>query len=129
MRILLVGGSELMAWVVRRVAPSHVEVQHGKTFEEARSALRDRPPQAALFAVTPSRQPWDQLAQVCRERRPPIPFIDYFHAGGESPRPGAAGSRSDPHVPVPVDDLRERLEELIGEAMPGEVEAADTPHN
>ena len=129
MRILLIGGSELMAWVVRRVAPSRVEVQHGKTFEEARSALRDRPPQAVLFAVTPSRQPWDELAQICRERQPPIPFVDYFHVGGEFPEPEAAGTNPDPHVPVPVDDLRQKLEALIGEAARGEAEATNTPRS
>ena len=129
MRLLLVGGSELLAWVIGCVAPPRVDVQHGRTFEEARSALRGRPPQAAIFAVTPSRTPWDQLAESCRAHQPPIPFIDYFDVGGEIREPGATGPHADLHTPVSTDELRAALEELLGSMAPDAPEATAPPRS
>ena len=80
MRIALVGGSELMAWIVAEVSPPDVEIQHLRRFAAARETLETHPPDAVLFAVTPQRPPWDDLADLCAENQPPIPSA-VLHGG------------------------------------------------
>ncbi len=78
MRIALVGGSELMAWIVGEVSPVDVEVEHLPGFVVAKGAVETRPPDAVIFAISPERPPWDELVGLCDEHQPPIPSTVYF---------------------------------------------------
>ena len=114
MRLLLVGGSELTAWVVRRLVPSGVEVERCDTIAEARETLVDAPPQAAIFDVSRSRVPWRSLADLCNRHEPRIPFLCYSVIHSESFETGVQPCCEEFFtLPEPLDDLRARLESLI----------------
>lgn len=115
MRVLLVGGSHLMAWVVGRLAPTCADVEHCATFAEAEAALRLHPPRAVVFAVSPRREPWSSLADVCLRHQPPIPFFAYFPPRDSAAEAGAVSGAGRVGVrrPLPAEELRIRLEELI----------------
>lgn len=115
MRVLLIGGSQLMAWVVAHLAPPHAEVEHCETFADAEATLSLRPPRAVVFAVTPDREPWTELADLCALHQPPIPFFAYFLPRDSAAEPGAAGSGASGSVrrPLSAQQLRSKLEELV----------------
>lgn len=114
MRVLLIGGSHLMAWVVAHLAPPSADVEHCETFAEAKAALLLRPPRAVVFAATPDREPWSELADMCSRHQPPIPFFAYFPPRASVAEGGASGGAESGSVrrPLSAQQLRSKLEEL-----------------
>lgn len=74
-RILVVDGSELLAWRVAKVAPPGVEVERATTFAQAQKMLAESPPDAALFNLTPCHSNWRRLLDECTGNRQLIPFL------------------------------------------------------
>ncbi|MCP3956672.1 MAG: hypothetical protein GY719_02350 [bacterium] len=79
MRLLIVDGNELLAWVVRHLAPACVEVESATTREQVETSLRDHSPDAVLLNLRHSAGPWRDVAAWCRHHEPRIPVL--FHDG------------------------------------------------
>lgn len=75
MRILLLDGCRLNAWLLGSLAPPEVRIRLTDSFAEAIAILETDPPDAAIFNVTPADLPWEQLAAACAAKSPPVPFI------------------------------------------------------
>lgn len=114
MRLLLVGGSELTAWVMGRLVPPDVEVERCSSFEEARQILTNDPPQAVIFDATRSRLPWSSLAGICAEHEPHIPYVCYSFLHGKQEELGVEPCCDAFFtMPLPVEDLRGRIAQLV----------------
>lgn len=74
-RLLLVDGSDLMGWLVARLIPGNVEIVRATSFGEADRCLRDKPPDVAIFNLTPRHLDWRVLLDRCSDRQPVIPFL------------------------------------------------------
>lgn len=74
-RILVVDGSELLAWRVAKVAPPGVEVERATTFAQAEQMLAESPPDAALFNLVPCHTNWRRLLDECTGNGRLIPFL------------------------------------------------------
>ncbi len=79
MRLLLVDGNVLLAWVVRHLAPADVEVECADTREQIETALRERPPDGVLLNLRRASGPWHEVAAWCQQHDPPIPVL--YHDG------------------------------------------------
>ena len=93
-RLLIVGGSLLLTWVVRHLVPTEVEVENSTTLKQVKAAFLDHPPDAVLLNVRQTTGPWRKVARECQRQRPPIPVL--FHAGAELD-PAEAGIAADDH--------------------------------
>ncbi len=114
MRLLVVGGSQLMTWVVRHLVPAEIEVEHATTEKQVRGILRYRPPQVALFNVSTSPFPWREVQQLCRGHEPPIPVL--FHSYACLDRDEAGIPEEVEHYfpqQLPTCELRRELHSLI----------------
>lgn len=74
-RLLVVDGSELLAWRVAKVAPPGVEIERATTFAEAEKLLAESPPDAALFNLAPCHSDWRRLLNECTGNGRLIPFL------------------------------------------------------
>lgn len=74
-RLLVVDRSQLLAWMVERFAPSEVLVSRASTFPEARKCLEEKPPDAAIFNLTPCHPDWRRLIDLCQGEERNIPFL------------------------------------------------------
>ena len=125
MRLLVVGGTSLMTWVVRHLVPENVEVEHAMTLDEVSTILRLRSPQAALFSGSPASRPWDEVHRLCQEHEPPIPTL--FHPCVDLDRDEMALSDyADDYCPrpLPACELRREIHRLLGveEEQPADVD-------
>ena len=75
LRVLVLDESRLMAWIVEHVAPPGTKVVGLTSFDDARRALLENPPDAAIVSVTSARRPWREFRLLCTERRPPVPLL------------------------------------------------------
>lgn len=80
MRLLIVGGNQLLGWIVQHLVPEDVTVELATTPEAACRTILDRPPDAVLVRVIPKPCPGRQIVELCRRRRPPIPVLYYSGA-------------------------------------------------
>jgi hypothetical protein len=72
---LVLDGSRLLPWTVRRLVPAGVEIEIAASSVEALQMLRDHPPDAAIVNVDPGGPPWREIGRLCLEMRPPIPVL------------------------------------------------------
>ncbi len=121
MRLLVLDGSRLLPWLVRRLAPAGVEVEIVASSGEALRVLREHPPDAAIVNVDPGGPPWQEIGRRCLERRPLIPVLfesNVFRTASEAGvelRDGAAFLPSPTHAP----ELRGALARLVAGSAPG----------
>lgn len=119
LRLLVVDGSPLAAWVITRLVPDDVRVITATSLQQARDVLVDDPPHAVILNLTPSRVSWRDVVELCKQRHPPIPFrcssaLDVSEwADSDLPC-----SRKDHFVKtIPVDEFKRVVLELVGEAQ------------
>ena len=118
LRLLIVDGCQLNAWLAGHLVPDGVRVELAQSFDRARATLSDDPPHAAIFNVTPCDLPWEELALLCQDHDPPIPFIwcsavfDSPEQAGTGPIPGAGFC----YKPSSVEEMRQQIVELMGKA-------------
>ncbi len=74
-RLLVVDGSELLTWMVSRIAPLGVEVERASSFSQAEKILSNNPPDAAIFNLSPCIPIWRNLIEACVQSVPIIPFL------------------------------------------------------
>ncbi len=74
-QLLVVDGSELLTWMVSRIAPVGVEVERAATYSEAEKILSKNPPDAAIFNLAPCIPIWRNLIETCVQSEPVIPFL------------------------------------------------------
>jgi len=125
MRLLIVGGTDLMAWVVRHLVPGDIKVEHATTLDEVKTILRLRPPQAALFHGKASMRPWSEVYRLCHTHEPPIPTL--FHPCSylepdEMKRRNCADEYC--QKPLPACELQYQIYRLLG--IDGKAEAGET---
>jgi hypothetical protein len=120
-RILVVDGSRLTPWLVRSLTPPRVLVEHASSFSEAMSVLSIDPPDGAVFNITPADVPWRALAEACRRRRPPIPFLWCASLPREHLEDALEVEPDEPFLarPIAVAELRRELESLLQRAERG----------
>jgi len=114
-RLLVLDGSRLLPWTVRRLVPADVEIEIVASSGEALRVLREHPPDAAIVNVDPGGPPWREIGRLCLELRPPIPVLfesNVFRSASEACvelRRGVAFLPSSAHTP----ELRGALERLL----------------
>ena len=118
MRLLVVDSSQLMGWLVERLAPPGVTVLLAGTFREALGILRDDPPSAAIISIGPIDLPWHQVCDLCQSSSPPIPFLCCSAVEEDVSAIEHMGCSTDHFFckPIPVPELRARIEMLVDEA-------------
>ncbi|MCP4657909.1 MAG: hypothetical protein GY856_21080 [bacterium] len=110
MRLLVVDRCSLMQWVVQRLAPADVEVEQATTIDEAMAILRDRPPQAVIFNLTPESFPWAEIERLCRRQQPPISTVYLSCVHEDSTEAGIpVGSENFFVKPLSTTDLRQQI--------------------
>ena len=121
-RLLLVDGSDLMGWLVARLIPSSMEIVRVGSFAEADRFLREQPPDAAIFNLTPRHLDWRALIDLCVYREPAIPFLCCTVLENEEERDGPLPCRPKDYFTTSIskEGLRELLERLCSESGVGE---------
>lgn len=117
MRLLLLERCELMSWLIENLVPDGVEVQRVDSFEQACAKLLRHDPQAAIFDLTPCMGPWSELATLCDEATPPIPFRWTSADEGLLESTGFSEEERGRFLcrPLPVGSLRWELKALLDE--------------
>ena len=116
-RILVVDRSDLLAWVVNRLAPPDTVIERASSFADAKRTLLDDPPDAAIFSLERCHASWRALIDCCIENPRTIPFVctgelEHFDACGcELP------CRMEDFMPghATADELAGRIASLIGD--------------
>jgi len=124
MRLLIVGGTDLMTWVVRHLVPADVEVVQATTLDEVKTLLRAHPPQAALLHGCASARPWSEVYRLCHTHQPPIPTLFYpgsYLEPDEMPRKKSADEYC--RKPLRANELQHQIYRLlsldeVGETSP-----------
>ena len=122
MRLLVLDENELLAWMAERLAPPGTEVRGFTSFDEARRALLEDPPDAAVVCVTAARLPWREFGRLCASRRPPVPVLYESCVFGSAEEAGLEpeeGSVRFLHTPASRADLNEALVRLLNDAREG----------
>jgi len=121
-RLLLVDGSDLMGWLVARLIPQCVEIVRVGSFDEADSYLREQPPDAAIFNLSPRHLDWRALIDRCVYHRPAIPFLCCTVFENDEERDGPVPCRPKDYFTKSIskDDFRALLERLCAESGAGE---------
>jgi DNA-binding response OmpR family regulator len=128
-RILVIDGCQLNAWLVGRLAPPGVNIEQVQSFEGAREVLTTNPPDAVILNVTPCELPWGQLADLCRNHEPPIPYLlcsTVFDDSELAPADHGPGV-SYCYKPVSVPHMRRQIEALVTRARGGSELALEDP--
>ena len=114
-RVLVVDSSKLMAWLVGAVAPDMIDVRHASSLAEAREELTARPPHAAMLHLTHAHVHWQELADLCRNHKPPIPFRCFSAFPAPTQQPGDAGATCGlvRDLPRSLEELRAEVEDLV----------------
>lgn len=129
MRLLVLDGSKLLPWTVRRLVPADVEIEIAASSVDALRVLRDHPPDAAIVNVDPGGPPWQEIGRLCLERRPPIPVLfesNVFRSASEACvelRRGVAFLPSSARTP----ELRGALDRLLAVREAPALPAEESP--
>jgi DNA-binding NtrC family response regulator len=117
-RLLLVDGSDLTSWLVARLIPRHMEIVRVGSFAEADRFLREQPPDAAIFNLTPRHLDWRALIDLCVFHEPVIPFLCCTVFENEEERDGPLPCRPEDYFTksIPKDEFRALLERLCAES-------------
>ena len=122
MHLLVLDGSRVLLFVVRRLAPPGVEVESVTTFDDALKRLALKPPDAMIINLTPSDLPWNKLQRLCQKHSPPIPVL-YESCIYRSPLEAGLGSLDGTgnflEKPYSIADLRSEIERLVEMAAAG----------
>ncbi len=128
MRLLVLDGSRVLHTLVRRLAPSGVDVEEALTFHEAEQTLRERPPDAVIVNLTPAELPWAELKRLCQTHTPPIPVL-YESCIHQCPSEAGLGELHPTGEfltkPYSVSELRRQIDRLVHLARQG-VEQPET---
>ena len=116
-RLLIVDGSPLMAWLVSTVTPPGVQVERASSFTEAEIMLKEHPPDAAILNITPSHLNWSFLGDLCRVHQPPIPFLCCNAVPTDADDDAFVACPIEKHLikPFSIKELRECVNHLIEE--------------
>ena len=119
MRVFVLDESQLLAWMVGRLSPPGTEVVGLTSFDDARRALLENPPDAAVVSLTSAHLPWREFRQLCSDCRPPVPILYescVFSSAEEAGlEPGSDEGRFI-QAPASRTNLKEALERLLGDA-------------
>ncbi|MFV2072266.1 MAG: hypothetical protein ACC742_06395 [Thermoanaerobaculales bacterium] len=118
-RLLLVDGSDLMRWQVSHLVPYEVEVVRAASFAEADRFLREDPPDAAIFCLTPSRLDWRTLLGHCTDHQPVIPFLCCSALEIDEDIDGPLPCRPEDYFTksISLKEFRQLLDHLVTEAQ------------
>ena len=119
MHLLVLDGSRVLPSLVKRLAPSGVDVESAATFEEARRRLQKRPPQAMIVNLTPAELPWQELQSLCQEHSPPIPVLYescIHHSPDEAGLGSLGGGGRFLEKPYSLGELRQEILRLMAAA-------------
>ena len=119
MRLLVLDECQLLAWMVERVSPPGTEVVGLTSFDEARRALLENPPDAAVVSLTSAHLPWREFRQLCASRRPRVPVLYescIFSSVDEAGLEADSGEARFLRTPASRADLQEALVGLLDEA-------------
>jgi hypothetical protein len=117
-RLLLVDGSDLTSWLVARLIPRTMEIFRVGSFAEADRFLREQPPDAAIFNLTPRHLDWRALIDLCVFHEPVIPFLCCTVFENEEERDGPLPCRPEDYFTKSISqaEFRTLLERLCAES-------------
>ena len=128
-RLLLVDGSDLMSWLVARLIPRTMEIVRVGSFAEADRCLREQPPDAAIFNLSPRHLDWRALIDRCVFHEPAIPFLCCTAIENDEERDGPLPCRPEDYFTKSVsqEEFRARVKRLCAEFGAGENDCFSGP--
>jgi hypothetical protein len=112
--------------MVERVSPPGTEVLGLTSFDAARRALLENPPDAAVVSLTAAHMPWREFQALCASSRPPVPVLYesciFSSADDAGLQPEADATRF-LRTPASREDLKQALDGLLDEARATRVTA------
>jgi len=119
LRVFVLDESQLLAWMVGRLSPPGTEVVGLTSFDDARRALLENPPDAAVVSLTSRHLPWREFRQLCADCRPPVPILYescVFSSAEEAGVESDSGHTRFLTAPASRTNLKEALEQLLDDA-------------
>ncbi|HQR44649.1 MAG TPA: hypothetical protein PK598_01380 [Thermoanaerobaculia bacterium] len=119
MRLLVLDESQLLAWMVERLAPPGTLVTGLTSFDEARRVVQEDPPDAAVVSLTSAHLPWREFARLCAAARPRVPILwesCIFGSAEEAGLDPAEGDARFLRTPASRTILKEAVERLLDDA-------------
>lgn len=119
MRLLVLDECHLLAWMVEQLCPPGTQVRSVTSFDEARRAVTESPPDAAVVSITPAHLPWRELQRLCASREPPVPVLYQsciFSSGEEAGLEPVTGFALFLRKPAARADFQAALTRLLAEA-------------
>jgi DNA-binding response OmpR family regulator len=119
LRLFVLDENQLLAWMVEHLSPPGTEVVGLTSFDDARRALLENPPDAAVVSITSEHLPWREFRELCASRKPPVPVLYESRIFSSAEEAGLEPDRS--HVlflrtPVPIAEFEEALTGLLDAA-------------
>ena len=119
MRLFVLDESRVLAWMVERLSPRGTDVVGLTSFDDARRALLENQPDAAVVSITSTHLPWREFQELCESREPWVPVLYESRVFTSATEAGIALLRSHVlflHTPAPIPEFEEALAGLLGAA-------------
>jgi DNA-binding response OmpR family regulator len=116
LRVLVLDESQLLAWMVGHFAPPGTSVVGLTSFDAARRALLESPPDAAVVSISSPHTPWREFRKLCSCQRPPVPVLFASSVFASAADAGLEPELADAlflRTPATKDDLQSVLARLF----------------
>ncbi|MDL2718418.1 MAG: hypothetical protein PT977_11745 [Acidobacteriota bacterium] len=116
MRLFVLDESRVLAWMVEHLSPPGTEVVGLTSFDDARRALLENPPDAAVVSINAAHLPWREFQEFCAKSRPRVPVLYESRIYTSACEAGVELARSHVfflHTPAPIPDFEEALTGLL----------------
>jgi DNA-binding NtrC family response regulator len=119
LRLFVLDENQLLAWMVEHLSPPGTEVVGFTAFDDARRALLENPPDAAVVSITSAHLPWREFRELCASRRPPVPVLYESRIFSSAEEAGLEPDQSHAlflRTPAPIAEFAEVLAGLLDAA-------------
>jgi DNA-binding NtrC family response regulator len=116
---LVLDGSQLLAWTVKRLCPPDTEILGLTSFQEACRVVAEEPPDAAVIRLGSAEVSWRDLQRICASRTPPVPVLfqsSFFETPVEAGLEPQKGLFDFLRLPAPLEEVEAAVAQLLDRA-------------